>query len=302
MVLWYFDRGWRPWFFFRERDAITFTKSSDFLKISGHLPYFPFWSFGATAIGLLNEDGFGPIVILPFWNNWFEVTFIAKAIGLRASDRWAAGTGERVPVAMVQTGWSAGDDMLSALSGATGRMAEGVWQEASEELNFKALKEDPRLIAQRKFVEPAPALLASHFLLRFMPEQLPKRWANNLRRAAPEAADGPVIAAWRLLASGKDLKGSPDRLKARLADLANEALARPVTYYSRTRGLLVDLLRYVPEPNPGQVQRLQSFRRYGADAGGFDCFWGASPTQPGETGKSHYDASYGLQLRDFQFC
>lgn len=50
-----------------------------------------------------------------------------------------------------------------------------------------------------KFQQRAETLLAAHYLLRFLPKRLPIPWADNLVRAMPDAADGPVIAIWARL-------------------------------------------------------------------------------------------------------
>jgi hypothetical protein len=133
-----------------------------------------------------------------------------------------------------------------------------------------------------KFQRPAEALLAAHYLLRFLPGQLPIGWADNLSRALPSAMDGPVIAAWARL-HNRPTGISDKKFDIEFRECIDLALSRPVTLFARTRALLFDALRLIQDPGALlEKTRQEEYRRFGADAGGLESFWGGGPASPGK--------------------
>jgi hypothetical protein len=223
--------------------------------------------------------GLGPIVNVPPFTEGVEVTFLSKGVLVQAADRTITPGGQRIPVALVTPTNRAAADLLSALAAPATPPAAAIWEQTvpnllpGENVAVQMLRE--------KFERPAEALLAAHYLLRFLPDRLPVPWADNLVKAMPQAADGPVIAIWaRILNRPANLSDA----EVDQAIDANAALAlkRPVTLFARTRMLLFDTLRLTSDKTKSETRtREGAFRRFGADAGGLECFWGGGPDRPG---------------------
>lgn len=263
--------------------------SGDFLKLA--MRQRPDDDAGPGAVlclGLLDETGFGPLVIVPPLMAAGELTFVAKGVLTRASDRDATPGQQRVPVALFTPGAAAVADILSALAGPGTLSAETLWNQTAPNLlpgdgidvaNVLELLVD-------KFRRPAEALVAAHYLLRFLPNQLPLRWAENLVRAMPSAADGPVIAAWAWI-----YNRPPDATDKQVDESVTRnvllALNRPATLFARTRALLFEALHLVPADLQSEalLRTQETFRRAGAAAGGVESFWGKSPDSPGCSGE-----------------
>jgi kumamolisin len=251
--------------------------SEDFLKVSLNTDGM------LASVGLIDAKGFGPILCVPPFADGVGVTFVAKGLLVRAADRTRTPGGRRVPVALVTPEHASPADLLSALAAPETPPATAIWEQSvSHWLPDPAVHADAAIdLLLNKFLRPAEALLAAHYLLRFMPERLPVPWADNLVRAMPLAADGPVIAIWA------HLMNRPAHLSDAEIDKAidtNAALAldRPATLFARTRMLLSDALRLTSDRITAESKMRQAkFQRFGADAGGLECFWGCGPDRPG---------------------
>jgi hypothetical protein len=254
----------------------------------------------AVAIGLLDEHGFGPIVNVAPFAEPVEITFLAKGLVVRAVDRDTAAAGQRVPVALTTPSNAAAADMLAALAAPGTPPAQEIWDQAAPglaprvDIAIKSLWE--------KFNRPAEALVAAHFLLRFLPAKLPIAWADNLKRALPAAADGPVIAAWARILN-RPAAMSDEAFDREIEANVILALKRPATLFARTRALLFDALRLVSEETAARGwQQVADFRRFGADAGGLESFWGGKPTLPGKAAPAQSGAQLAqVELRSGAF-
>lgn len=251
--------------------------SSEFLKVTAVPQGKP------LALGLIDDEGLGPIVNLPPFARPVEISFLSRSLTAGATDRAHSPGGQRVPVAVICLANSAAQDLLAALAEPTTPSAEQLWSQSSDRLSEHP---GPWKMLIEKFQRPAEALLAAHYLLRFLPGRLPVDWADNLCRALPTAMDGPVIAAWARL------HNPPAGLSAKQLDVAFKnnielALKRQVTLFARTRALLFEGLRLIKDPGP-LIERTREaeYRRYGAEAGGLESFWGGHPTQPGTPHKT----------------
>lgn len=247
--------------------------SSEFLKVIVQPRHTP------LAIGLVDHHGLGPIVNLPPFAEGIELSFLSRSLSARATDRTHSVGGLRVPVAILSLQNPAAQDLMAALAEPATPQAETLWSQSSDRLYEYS---GPWEMLIDKFERPAEALLAAHYLLRFLPGRLPIDWADNLCRAMPTAMDGPVIAAWARLHNrpeGISDKDFDKDFKRRI----EMALERPVTLFARTRSLLFDALRLIKDPGP-LLERTQEadYRKYGAEAGGLESFWGGGPASPGK--------------------
>lgn len=251
--------------------------SRDFLSLSIRPPR------RTTSVGLLDETGFGPVVVVPPFREPVRLTFLAAAVTSPAADRDRNPGGRRERVALVTLDNPAAADLLGALAAPRTPPAEALWSQAAPglDLDDPLVRHDaPLNLLREKFERPAEALLAAHYLLRFLPERLPLAWADNLVRALPSAADGPVLAAWaRMLCPGGDQDRDVDR---KIQELLREALRRPGVLFARTRTLLIQGLRFAPEIAAAGHQAHEAFRRAGAEAGGLEAYWGGHPTSAGK--------------------
>jgi tetratricopeptide (TPR) repeat protein len=247
--------------------------SGDFVKIGLQPRGVP------LSLGLIGTDGFGPVVNVPPYAEGVEITFLAKSVLIRAADRTVTPGGQRIPVACVTPNNQAAADLLSALAAPGTPPAVAIWEQALPRL-LPGENAAPQMLMD-KFERPAEALLAAHYLLRFLPDYLSVSWADNLVHAVPEAADGPVIATWaRILKRPADVTDA----EVDLAIDSNVALAlkRPITLFAHTRMLLFDALCLTSEEIAAEGRdREGAFRRFGAEAGGLECFWGGGPDLPG---------------------
>lgn len=232
------------------------------------------------AVGVLDDRGFGPIVMTPPFRKPIHVTFLAEALAARAAARYLNPSGQRTVVALVTPEEPAVADLLAALGSVAVEHAGDLWDQYSGHYT-NALG-----YLKAKFNCPAEALLAGHYLLRYLPDRLPLSWADNLRHAFPQAADGPAIAAWlRLRSRAENVTArEPKQLHAEFRRFLEEALSRRIVWFARGRRLLVDGLN-LEKPSPvsprGQSDP-KDYYDYGAHAGGLEAFWGAHPFSPGQ--------------------
>lgn len=257
----------------------TFQKGLSFLKVRTERH--------CLAVGLLDETGFGPIVFTPPFRKPLHITFLAKCLATRAAARYLNPSGQRALAALATPEEPPVADLLSALGSISLDHAAELWQQNSASptnaLNF----------VRGKFDNPSEALLGAHFLLRFLPAQLPLVWADNLRLAFPGAADGPVISAWlRMTSSATDVDHlNLRKLHADVRQFLAHALDRPVTWFARTRRLLVDGLRLEQLQTPQKQSTTSTpppsaYLDFGAHAGGLEAFWGTHPFSPGTMRRS----------------
>lgn len=254
-------------------------KSPDFYQVALDTT-----GLGPICMGLLDQDGLGPMVMLPAFRCGLKVTFLASGMLINRADRSATPGGQRAPVALVSLVNTSAADLLSALAAASTSSAKALWDQAAPGLAPELGHELSLELLADKFERPAEALLAAHYLLRFLPERLPVRWADNLIKAMPEAADGPVIAAWSRLLNPK--AGEVDDVDAAVHTLLKCALSRPVTLFARTRSMLMQGLRLLNQSDlaPDLLPKAEAYFRAGAGAGGLECFWGGGPDLPNQAG------------------
>ena len=150
------------------------------------------------AIGLLNERGHGPIVVVPPFAEGSRITFLADGVTAEtAGDRVMNPSAVRVPVAIALPRSQVLADLLSALASASFAGAESIWEQqaqssGSDDQAFEVLN--------RKGEDPAAAVLAAHFLGRFAPRRTPVRWLHNLQSLLPDVADTYFLLAMRMMA------------------------------------------------------------------------------------------------------
>ena len=240
----------------------------------------------ARCFGLLNSSGYGPLVIVPPFTSTIEITFLAKGVFVRADDRDRAGGRERVPVALVTAERAGVADLLNGLAAPSLLGADTIWDHSAADLVPNApTAEDPLEILYHKFDQPAEAVAAAHYLLRFLPRRLPLSWAKNLKAAIPTAADGPMLAAWALV-SNRPSGMSDAEVDAAFAGHVSDALARPVTLFARTRALLFSSQKLLSGDLRSDTRwaAAEAFRRAGAGAGALEAYWGHSPALAGASG------------------
>lgn len=271
--LWRLDQGrWTPC---RDMERPAANQSDAFLKVSLDV------ASGIHALGLIDGRGLGPVVMLPPFRRPVEVSFIAHGVLPRSLDRNAVPGGERTPVAMVHIEPPPAADMLAALASPRTPRAEDLWNQTAPALSGASPDEAIGMLLG-KFQQPAEALLAAHFLVRFMPAELPLAWAENLNRALPEAVDGPVLAAWCWINNPPE-SASASTIRDAVHRHIGEGLKRPAVLFARTRALLLDALDLCGPDLAATGRALHlPFRRAGAAAGGLECFWGGGPASPGK--------------------
>ena len=236
------------------------------------------------CLGLLDRQGFGPIVNIPPFAEPVEITFLSKGVLVEAADRMATPGGQRIPVALVTPTQYAAADFLAALAAPAIAGAAAVWQQNSGALDPNDGSTALELFSQ-KFERPAEAVLAAHYLLRFLPQKLPLGWVDNLKRVLPAVADGPVISAWaRVLNRPRGM--TDDEVDRAVEENISLALSRPITLFARTRALLADSRHLVSKDLASATAWKQEseYRRFGAESGGLESFWGIGPSKPGKSG------------------
>jgi hypothetical protein len=242
------------------------------------------------GLGLIDAQGFGPIVNVPPFAERVEVTFLSKGVLAQAADRTANPAGQRVPVALVTPSNHAAADLLAALAAPATPPAEAIWNQTISGLVGPTGLVEPEAssvamdMLLEKFARPAEAILAAHYLLRFLPKRLPIAWADNLVHVLPMTVDGCVIAAWARLLNRPD-GATDEEIDEAIDRYIKMALTRPTTLFARTRALLTDARHLVSGKSEGELWRREDqFWRSGAGAGGLECFWGGGPTLPGARG------------------
>jgi hypothetical protein len=242
----------------------------------------------AKAFGLLDEQGFGAMVIAPLFRDGLTITFLADGLAAEgAAERVDNPSALRVPVAVSVPGDPALADILSGLSAGALPGAEQLWVQCANKFDGVDVALDFLL---HKHSDPAAAIMSAHFLSRFAPARAPVSWLRNLARLLPNVADAATLLAWRLIYGGSvdDPPESPNEIE----DLLWDAIRRPCTLFARTRLLLTQASRlYVQPPSPQAaltpvpVFAPGDFLNVAADAGGLEAFWGAGPAQPGRPGR-----------------
>jgi hypothetical protein len=89
----------------------TFDKGLSFLKIRTE-PH-------CLAVGLLDQTGFGPIVMTPPFRKPLDITFVAECLAARAAVRYLNPSGQRALVALVTPDEAPVADLLTALASAS---------------------------------------------------------------------------------------------------------------------------------------------------------------------------------------
>ncbi|NMN06796.1 MULTISPECIES: hypothetical protein [unclassified Novosphingobium] len=265
---WRFDGQWRPC------DPPHALPSEDYLQVG-------IFDNRPQAIGLMSDDGFGPIVIAPPLAGGLDVTFLAAGVAMDANaDREANPSAVRVPIAMAVPRKPGHADLLVGLNAALLPKASALLEEGRGMNPEMAL-----LQLADKFDDSAAAVLGAVFLARFAPGRLPLRWLRNLNQLLPDVADSWVLLAW-----ARSVQGDGDlRWDMTIAEQLRKAAACRCTYFSRTRFQLSKLsLRYGPFPRAREEEvltprraRTGDYLDFAADAGGLEAFWGTSPTRPG---------------------
>lgn len=250
----------------------------------------------AMALGLLSDDGFGPIVIVPPFAGGIDVTFLAAGVAMDANaDREANPSSVRVPVAFAVPREPGLADLLVGLNAAVLPKASALLEDGRS-----ADPESALLQLANKFEDPAAAVLGALFLARFAPARLPLQWLRNLNRILPDVADTWLLLAWARSSQG-DGKIAWDMS---IADQLRKAVISRCTYFSRTR-IQLSKLAYRHGPYPRAREEKVAFPRkartgdyldFAADAGGIEAFWGTSPVRPGHDASRGVSAPKGLAI------
>lgn len=289
-------RGWRfggsRWLAIAPESQAPLGKinqSGEFLKLTINAQPVGSGQIGdILCFGLLDQSGFGPLVIVPPFTVPVELTFVAKGVSARADDRATSPGQQRVPVALFTPGDHAVADFLSALAAPAPASAEALWNQVAPSLAGGETAVAQALDALfLKFERPVEALAAAHFVLRFMPNRLPVQWAENLVRVQPLLSDGPVISAWAMIYN-RPANATDAEVDAAVARNVALALERPITAFARSRALLFEARHLVPDDATAQSrwQAEETFRRAGAAAGGLESYWGKAPDAPGSDGQA----------------
>ena len=235
----------------------------------------------ATAYALLDQSGFGPIVVVPRFRDGLSLTFLAEGLSAQGSaDRAQNPSAARVPVAIAVPRNSRAADLLAALNAPSLPNALELWRQDTANTPTEGALE----ILADKNDDLMAAVLASHFLARFDPTAAPVNWLSNLMRRLPDYADPPVLLAWRLISGG--LEGSGDT--TRIQQLFEDASSKQCCLFARTRPLLTQGNRLYNrkirsiDPSQGVVASPEIFLNYAAEAGGLESFWGIEPRRPGQ--------------------
>lgn len=258
--------------------------SEDFLQV--HLDNYCTGNGGAPqqepiAIGMLGQDGFGPIVIVPPFRQGVDLTFLAAGVAMPDSaDREANPSAVRVPVALAVPRDPGLADLLIGLNAPVLPNASAIWEAGRGSHPEQAL-----MMLAEKFEDPAAAVLGALFLARFAPSQVPISWLRNLNGILPDVADTWLLLAWMRVTQG-DGKLDWDMSVTQMLRRASQCRC---VYFSRTRFQLAKLsYRYGPLPRARQEEvqaprraRTGDYLNFAADAGGLEAFWGYSPTRPG---------------------
>ena len=237
----------------------------------------------AQALGLLDAQGYGPIVIAPPFRDGLDITFLADGLTAEGSaERVDNPSAVKVPVAVALPRRAMAADLLSGLAAAGLPGADKLWsgQDGLRDVD------DAFDLLFHKFGDSAAAVLGAHYLLRFTPKRIPVAWLENLMALLPEIADGPTLLAWRYITAGG--KQGAKVTRREIQDLLREASRRPVHYFARSRALLSQGVRlYGPWSRNRKIEtaarrspRPGDFLDVAADAGGLEAFWGSSPGLP----------------------
>jgi hypothetical protein len=256
-------------------------RSEQFWKISVDASNIAKQPGKGLCVGLLNKMGIGPLVMLPPFADPFEITFVMEGLAAFATDRATTLGQQRVPVALVTLSRLEVADLLSALAASAATSAKAIWSQVAPKLVPNARVNDIVDLLIDKFQRPAEALVAAHYLLRYMPNRLPLRWAENLSRALPTAADGPVIAAWTWIYNRPPSASDTDVEEA-VARWITMAFGRPLTLFARTRTLLLEARSFSKDSMSANLQwsKTEAYWRAGAGAGGLEAFWATAPDCP----------------------
>jgi hypothetical protein len=175
-----------PWY--GVQDAV---RSEQFWKISVDASHIAGQPERGLCVGILDKTGLGPLVMLPPFADLFEITFLTKGLAAFATDRGTTPGQQRVPVALATLSRPAVADLLSALAApnatAAAASAEVIWSQVTPELvsSPDAHVDYVLGLLLDKFQRPAEALVAAHYLLRYMPNRLPLHWAGICPRLCP---------------------------------------------------------------------------------------------------------------------
>jgi len=300
LVQWRLDGGrWHPTQIEPNSLSLQELKEpSDYLRINLSAKPSPYnedeASRVAVAFGLLNERGFGPIVIVPYFTYGIDVTFLAAGTAMEEhASRAGNPSAVRVPVAIAVPHQASLADLLVAINAPLFPSSNELFQDVRSDVTERAIN-----FFDRKYHDPAAAVLGATFLARFAPEQLSLEWLQNLNRLLPDIAD-----SWVLLAIATIAQGGKQSVDLTVANYLRRAVACRCTLFNRSRLSLNRLaLRYGPFPRSRQDEvstprrpRTGDFLDFSAEAGGLESFWGYSPTRPGNEGRnSHHD---GLEIQ-----
>ena len=253
----------------------------------------------AAAYALLDENEFGPVVIVPRFSAGLDLTFLADGVNAQhAADRVLNPSAARVPVAIATPKSPRVADLLAALNAPALPNALALWRQESG--GSDASVEVALNLLADKTSDLAAGVLAALFLARFDPSAAPIDWLSNLVRLLPHCADPPMLLAWRLI--NGDLADAQDAEQIR--KLLQDTSDRQCCLFARTRSMLTQANQlYNPKANAtvsGQGHITVGpgdFLNYAADASGLESFWGSNPRKPGRPTPSSMNASGSGHIR-----
>ncbi len=223
------------------------------------------------AVGLVDEQGFGPIVIVPPFQDGSTVVFEADALSCQsAAHRAGNPSASKVPVGQVFPKGGLASDLLPLIEAPAVPDAELLWD--GQGMGGGINRAVDAVWTERK--DTATGLLAAHFLARFLPQHLPVRWLIDLAERSPDVADGPTLLAARYV-EGTDREVG----QGEVTELLQDALKRPVHLFAPSRALLLRLTRsFGPTRRSSVTDDPADFVGVAADAGGVECYWAFSPS------------------------
>ena len=248
------------------------------------------------ALALQDENGYGPVVIVPPFKDGADVAFFADGIAEgEQTDDLPKTQAEQKPTAIALLTDTALGEILEGLNAPSLPGADQLWTNlASARWGTDSVRALDMLLNDD---EPA-AILCAHFLLRFNSQQASEAWFRKLAERMPTCADAAVLLAWKLAADGEP--NNPDYLHSQIQECLHDAQRRPFTLFARSRGLLTQAIRLYGlakwKDSPRQNQDMQyspgDFVNAATIAGGVEAFWGISPDLPG-----HYPKDPNAQVR-----
>lgn len=248
------------------------------------------------VFGLLDEAGFGPIVVAPSFVDGLAITFLPQGVGeSESAERVSNPSAIRVPVATAAPKATPLADLLAAVNAPMFPDADKLWTEQTR--LYGGRSKDVLEALSHNNQDTHAAVLSALFLARFKPAEAPIAWLRDLDALVPPpVADAKILLARRLIHGGE---AEPSATADEIGDLLQAAAARPLCLFASNRSFLTQSLRLhglkARAPTPGD------FLDVAADADGLEAFWGSAPFTPGRQGAPSGEPALHVRLENELF-